>query len=210
VRDSKPFTLLIADDHPAVREGLAALISRRSDMRVVVEAGNGREAVEQFLAQRPDVALIDLRMPVLDGIGAVIAIREQAPAARVVILTTYQGEEDVYRAVQAGAQGYVLKDAPVEQLVECIRAVGEGRRWIPPEVGAKLAKRVATQGLTARELEVLHAMAPGKSNKEIGNSLGITEATVKVHVTHILEKLKASGRGEAVNLALKRGLVHMD
>ena len=206
----KPFTILVADNHPVVREGLVALINRRSDMRVIAEASNGRQAVEAFFAQRPDIALLDLRMPIMDGIDALISICEKDPRARIAIITSYQDEEDVYRALRAGAQGYILKDALVDELVECIRAVGDGKTWIPPQVGAKLAKRVADRELTRRETEVLHAVAAGKSNKEIGCAFDISEATVKVHMTHILEKLKVTGRTEAINVAVRRGLVRMD
>jgi len=209
-RSSKACTLLVADDHPVVREGLVALINRQSDMQVIAQARNGREAVEAFLAQRPDVALLDLRMPVMDGVEAISAICEKDPAARLIVVTIYQSEEDIYRALRAGAQGILLKDAPAEEIVECIHAVAQGKTWIPPEVGAKLAKRVTVRELTPREMEVMHAVAKGKSNKEIGVALDISEATVKVHVTHILEKLQASGRTEAIGLALNRGLVRMD
>jgi two-component system NarL family response regulator len=207
---SLPLTVLIADDHPVVREGFASLISRRKDMIIVAQASNGREAVEQFLATRPDIALLDLRMPVLDGIGAAMSIYEEDPEARLVILTMHQDEEDIYRALQSGAQGYLLKTAPIDELVACIRAVVAGRTWVPPGVGAQLAKRVATRELTRREAEVLQSMAAGKSNKEIGVALDISEGTVKVHMTHILEKLKASGRTEAIGVAVKRGLVCLD
>jgi DNA-binding NarL/FixJ family response regulator len=203
-------TVLVADDHPMVREGLVAVINRRSDMRVTAEASNGREAVEQFLAVRPDIALLDLRMPLMDGIEAVMSICEQAPTARLVIVTTYQSEEDIYRALRAGAQGYLLKDTPVSDLVECIQTVGSGKTWIPPAVGAKLAKRITDRALTTRETEVIRALAKGKSNKEIGVALNISEGTVKVHVTHMLEKLKVTGRTEAIGTALRRGLVTMD
>jgi two-component system NarL family response regulator len=206
----KSITVLVADDHPVVREGLVSLVQRRTDMRVVAEAANGREAVDKFCTERPDVALMDLRMPTMDGIEAVVAICEKDPTAHLVILTSYQSEEDIYRAMRAGAQGYLLKDAPVDELVECIRQVSAGRTWIPSGVGAKLAKRVGDQELTRREMEVLRAVAAGKSNKEIGVALEISEATVKVHVTHILEKLKVTGRTEAINIAAKRGLVRMD
>ena len=202
--------VLIADDHPLVREGLVAVIDRQSDMRVVAEAGNGREAVEKFVEVRPDVALLDLRMPIMDGIEAVMSIYEHAPAARLVIVTTYQSEEEIYRALRAGAKGYVLKDAPVEDLIECIHTVGAGESWIPPTVGAKLARRVTDRPLTAREIEVIRALAKGKSNKEIGVALDISEGTVKVHVTHMLEKLKVTGRTEAIGEAVKRGLVTID
>jgi two-component system NarL family response regulator len=204
---SLPLKIMIADDHPVVREGLAALISRRKDMTIVAQASNGSEAVERFFASCPDIALLDLRMPVMDGIDAVASIYEKDPAARLVILTIHQNEEDIYQALQAGAQGYLSKSAPVEELLECIRAVVAGRTWVPPGVGAQLAKRVATRELTRREHDVLHAMAAGKSNKEIGVVLDISEGTVKVHMTHILEKLKAGGRTEAIGVAVKRGLV---
>ena len=207
---ARPFTLLVADDHPVVREGLVAMIERQSDMRVVAQAGNGRDAVEQFFARRPDVGLIDLRMPVMDGVDAVVAICEREPAARLIILTTYQGQEDIYRALRAGALGYLLKDAPAEELVESIHSVGAGQTWIPPAVGAKLAMRVTDRALTAREMEVLRILAAGKSNKEIGVAFNISEATVKVHVTHILDKLRVTGRTEAINVAVRRGLVNMD
>ena len=209
-RNTKSCTLLVADDHPVVLEGLVALINRQSDMRVVSQARNGSDAVEAFFAQRPDVALLDLRMPVMDGVEAISAICEKDPAARFIVVTIYQSEEDIYRALRAGAQGILLKDAPAEEIVECIHAVAQGKTWIPPEVGAKLAKRVTVRELTPREMEVMHAVSKGKSNKEIGVALDISEATVKVHVTHILEKLQASGRTEAIGLAVNRGLVRMD
>ncbi len=209
VKANRSFTILVVDDHPVVREGLVALINRRSDMRVIAEASNGQEAVEKFLAQRPDVVLLDLRMPVMGGVETVMAICHEDPTARISMFTVCHCEEDIYRALRAGAQGYVLKEAPADELVACIRAIGEGRTWIPPDVGAKLAKRVADPELTNREREVLHAVATGKSNKEIGSAFNISEATVKVHVTHILEKLKVAGRTEAINVAAKRGLVHL-
>jgi DNA-binding NarL/FixJ family response regulator len=208
--NTQVMTILVADDHPMVREGLITIISRQPDMRVVAEATNGREAVEQFMTLRPDVALVDLRMPMMGGIDVVMSIYERVPAARLVVVTTYQTEEDIYRALQAGARGYVLKDAPLEDIVECIHAVGSGKTWIPPAVGAKLAMRVTDRALTARESEVIRALAKGKSNKEIGVALNISEGTVKVHVTHMLEKLKVTGRTEAIAAAVKRGLVTID
>ncbi|MBZ5551062.1 MAG: response regulator transcription factor [Acidobacteriia bacterium] len=203
-------TVFVADQHPVVREGLVALINRQADMRVVGEASNGREAVEQFIAQRPSMAFLALRMPVMDGVDAVQAIREKVPTARLVIFTSYQVEEAIYRALQAGASGYVLKDTPPEDLIECIRTVSNGGTWISPAVAAKLAKRVAARDLTPREMEVLRLVARGKSNKEVGVALNISEATVKVHMTHILEKLKVTGRTEAIGVAVKRGLVDLE
>jgi DNA-binding NarL/FixJ family response regulator len=209
-RIARSLTILVADDHPMVREGLVAVINRQPDMRVVAEAGNGREAVEKFVTLRPDIALLDLRMPMMDGIEAAMSIHEHAPEARLVIVTTYQSEEDIYRALRGGVQGYLLKDAPVEDLIECIHSVGDGKTWIPPAVGAKLARRVTERSLTAREMEVIRALAKGKSNKEIGVALNISEGTVKVHVTHMLEKLNVTGRTEAIGAAMKRGLVTME
>ena len=202
-------TVLIADDHPLVREGMVAFINRQTDMRVIAEASNGHEAVERFMATLPDIGLLDLRMPMVDGIDAIHAIRRKAPGARLVVLTTYETEEDIYRALRAGAQGYLLKCCPKEELLECIRAVSCGRSWIPPEVGAKLAKRVVTPDLTRREVDVLGALSVGKSNKEIGTLFDISEATVKVHMTHILEKLHVTSRTEAINVAAERGLVRL-
>jgi two-component system, NarL family, response regulator len=204
------YNVLVADDLPIVREGLITLINRQPDMRVVCQAGNGSEAVQRFVADQPDVAIVDLRMTDCNGIGVVAAICEQVPSARLVIFTASQTEEDIYHALRAGAQGYLLKSAPIEEVVQCIRAVADGKSWIPSAIAAKLAKRVTGRELTRREIEVLRAIAIGKSNKEIGSVLGISEGTVKVHVTHILEKLKAGGRTEAINFAVKRGLVHMD
>lgn len=203
-------TILVADDHPLVRAGLVAVINRQPGMRVVAEASNGREATEQFGAYQPDLALLDLRMPLMDGIEAASAIHERKPDAKIVIVSSYESEEEVYRSMRAGAQGYLLKDAPLSDLIECIQALVDGRTWIPPGVGAKLAKRVTGQQLTPREMQVLRTMVTGKSNKEIAATLAITESTVKVHVTHLLDKLKASGRTEAINVALKRGLVTID
>ncbi|MGZ7083930.1 MAG: response regulator [Candidatus Angelobacter sp.] len=207
---AKPCSVLVADDHPLVREGVVALINRQPDMHVIAEAGNGREAVEKFLAHCPDITLLDLRMQVMDGIEAITAICANNPDAHTVILTTYQGEEDIYRALRAGARGYLLKDCPAEELASCIRAVREGKTWVPPAVGAKLAKRVAYRELTPREMEILGVAAAGKSNKEIGVALNISESTVKVHMTHIMEKLKVTGRTEAMNVAVRRGLIRMD
>jgi two-component system, NarL family, response regulator len=153
--------------------------------------------------------LIDLRMPVMDGIATVSDIRSKLPQASLVVVTTYECEEDIYRALRAGARGFMLKNAAVEELVECVRVVAGGGTWIPPAVGAKLAKRVTNRELTPRELQVLETIVMGKSNKEVGVVFNITEATVKVHVTHILEKLKVTGRTEAINVAIKRGLVRL-
>jgi two-component system, NarL family, response regulator len=206
----RTLTVLVADDHPVVREGLVAIIETQPDLRVVAEASNGRDAMDKFFAHRPDVALFDLRMPLMGGVETVARIYEKEPGARLAILTSYESEEEIYRALRAGAQGYVLKDAPVSDLIGCIRALSEGRTWIAPGIGEKLAKRVKGQELTTREMEVLRTLVMGKSNKEIGTLLNIAESTVKVHVTHVLEKLKASGRTEAISVAVKRGLIRID
>jgi two-component system, NarL family, response regulator len=208
--DSTPaLTVLIADDHPMVREGMIAVIDLQMDMQVIAEASNGHEAVERFLAALPDIGLLDLRMPIVDGIEAVRAIRREVPDARLVVLTSYETEEDIYRALRAGAQGYLFKCCTKVELLECIRAVCCGRSCIPPDVGAKLAKRVVAPNLTRRETEVLGALSIGRSNKEIGTLFDISEATVKVHMTHILEKLHVSSRTEAINVAAGRGLVRL-
>ncbi len=199
--------ILIADDHPVVREGLSALINRQPDMKVVAEAGDGGEAVEKFFRHRPDVALIDLRMPQMDGLRVIITVCERAPGARVVVLTTFDDDEDIYRALRSGAKGYVLKGAPREQLLECIRTVHAGKSDIAPAVAAKLAERLSRPGLSKRELEVLRLVADGKSNQEIGGLLHIGEGTVKVHVNHILDKLGVSNRTAAGVAALERGLI---
>ena len=206
----KLLTVLIADDHPVVREGLKTILQLQPNIRVVAEASDGRDAMEKFFAYRPDIALLDLRMPLMDGVETVVSICEKEPGARLAILTSFESEEEIYRALRAGAQGYVLKDAPAGDLIACIRAMSEGKTWIPPGIGAKLAKRVTGRELTTREMDVLRTLVLGKSNKEIGVLLDIAESTVKVHVTHVLEKLKAGGRTEAISVALKRGLIRIE
>lgn len=202
--------VLVADDHPVVRRALVNVINNEPDMRVTCESGNGRDAVMKAAAEQPDVCLLDLRMPGMDGIQAMKSIQERVPNTRLVIFSSYNTQEDVYRAIEAGAQGYVLKEAPVEDIIASVRAVAGGGNWIPNNVGAKLAKRVSDQDLTPREREVLRVLAAGKSNKEIGVIFSISEATVKVHVTHVLEKLHVSSRAEAITAAAKRGLVRID
>jgi two-component system, NarL family, response regulator len=209
--DSRPpITILIADDHPVVREGMIAVIDSQIDMHVIAEASNGQEAVEHFLAACPDIGLLDLRMPRADGIDAIRAIRHEVSSARLVVLTSYETNEDIYRALRAGAQGYLFKCCAKEELLECIRAVSSGGLWIPPDVGARLAKRIVSHDLTRRETDVLKALSIGRSNKEIGTLYDISETTVKVHMTHILEKLHVSSRTEAINVAAIRGLVRLE
>ena len=201
--------VLIADDHPIVREGLRTLVSRQADMEIVAEAATGREAVEQCVRHKPDVALIDLRMPGLSGVEAISTIRARVPSVRSIVLTTYDGNEDIYRSLRAGAKAYLLKDAPRDELLSCIRAVHEGKTWISPLAAANLAARLNEEALTPRETEVLRLIAAGKSNKEIATALFVTEGTIKLHVNHLLRKLKVSGRTEAISQAVLRGIVHL-
>ncbi len=202
--------LVIADDHPVVREGLAAMCNRRPDLTVVAEAENGEQAVALVLEHRPDVALMDLRMPVLGGVDAIGRIRAEWPEARIVVMTTFDGDEDIYRALQAGARAYLLKDTPREEIVDAIRSVYAGYKRIPSEIASKLADRLTAEPLTERELAVLKQIVAGQSNKEIGAALGIAEGTVKVHVNSLLSKLGVEDRTQAVTEALRRGIVHLD
>ena len=201
--------VLIADDHTVVREGLAAIIGRQPDMHVVAEGNNGREAVALWKQHRPDVTLLDLRMPELDGVGAMVEIRTEDVFARVIILTTYDGDDDIYRGMRAGARAYLLKDTRREDLLECIRRVRAGGIVGPPESAAKLAGRVGGEDLTQRETEVLRLLAGGKSNKEIGKGMFISETTVKSHVKSIFAKLGVLSRTEAVAAASRRGLIRL-
>ncbi len=202
-----PIRVLVADDHPIVRAGLSALVDDHPRMRLVAEAETGAQAAALALAHRPDVILMDLRMPAMGGVEAIRAIRSSWPDARVIVLTTYDGDEDIYQALRAGAKAYLLKDAPRAELLEAVEAVHRGEKRIPPEVGAKLAERIAGQDLTPRELDVLRAIADGRSNKEIGRALSLTEGTVKFHVNNILAKLGVSDRTQAATEALRRGFV---
>ena len=199
--------VLLADDHAVVVEGLVAMIGRQSDMSVVAEAGNGPDAVALWKQHRPDVALVDLRMPELDGAGVIAEIRRADPAARVIILTTYDTEEDIYRAVRAGARGYLLKDARRGELLEAIRRVHRGETVLPSHVTAKLAHRMTDDSLSQREREVLALLADGKTNREIGTAIHIEESTVKSHLRSIFTKLHVVSRTEAVTAAMRRGLL---
>jgi DNA-binding NarL/FixJ family response regulator len=201
--------LLIADDHAVVREGLAALINRQPDMKVVAEAGDGRQAVDLWKQHRPDVTLLDLRMPELDGVRVIEEIRAQHNDARVVLLTTFDSDEDVYRGMKAGAKAYLLKDARREELLECIRKVQAGETFVPPAIAAKLAERISEAELTHRETEVLVLLAGGMTNKEIGQALSISETTVKSHMKSLFSKLNVMSRTEAVSVAGHRGLIRL-
>lgn len=202
--------ILVADDNFLVRLGLGAVLNEQSGMTVVAEASNGRQAVELFRQHTPDIVLMDLRMPLMTGVEATKAIRSEYPGARIIVLTTYDGDEDIYRALQAGARAYLLKDVLREDLLSAIRAVHAGQRHIPPAVAARLAERLPLSELTARELEVLKLIVKGMSNSEIGAALTISTGTVKIHVNNILSKLGVSDRTQAATTALQRGIVHLD
>jgi DNA-binding NarL/FixJ family response regulator len=205
----KKIRLLIADDHVLIREGLAATIGRQRDMLVVSQAANGREAVELWKKCRPDIALVDLRMPEGNGVAVIREIRDFDPSARIIIQTTYDTDEEIYQAIRGGAKGYLLKDAPLEDLFDSIRKVHAGETCIPPALGAKLASRMSGEALTGREIDVLKLLARGRSNKEIGTDLFISETTVKTHVRSIFSKLNVESRTEAIASANKRGLIQL-
>jgi DNA-binding NarL/FixJ family response regulator len=205
-----PITILTADDHPLIRDGLAAVLRAESGLQVVAEAANGEEAIEAYARLHPDIVLMDLRMPVMDGLTATRAILADDPNARIIVLTTYDGDEDIHRALAAGARGYLLKDMMRTDLIGVIRAVHRGQRGIPAPVAARLAEHTPRIGLTARELEVLRLVAEGLSNAQVADRIGRTEGTVKVHLKNILQKLDVKDRTEAVTTALRRGFIHLD
>ena len=201
--------LLVADDHVLILEGLAAAIGRQEDMRVVARARDGREAVDLWKMHHPDVTLLDLRMPKLKGVAVIREIRDEDAAARVIVQTTYDTDEEVYQAIRAGARAYLLKDSPLEELLDCIRKVHAGQTCLPSALGAKLAARTTSDALTSREIDVLKLLAKGRSNKEIGADLFISESTVKSHVRRMFTKLHAMSRTEAVAAANQRGLLQL-
>ena len=203
-------TVMLVDDHALMRTGVANIINQEPDLAVVVEASNGLEAVAAYEQHRPDVILLDLRMPVLDGVEAVRQIRERDPRARVIVLTTYDTDDEIARALKAGAKAYVLKDISADDLIGCIRDVLAGKTYLAPSAAAKLAEGVTRVQLTPREMSTLRLMADGKSNKEIANDLSISERTVKTHLGHLFEKLGVTSRTEAVKVATRRGLVRLD
>jgi DNA-binding NarL/FixJ family response regulator len=207
--DPNLIRILAVDDHPMLREGIASLVASQSDMELVAEASTGREALEQFRNHRPDLTLMDLQMPDMGGIEAMITIRDEFPEARIIVLTTYEGDVQVLRALKAGARAYLLKGFLRKELLEAIRAVHRGEKRIPPEVVAILADHVVDEALTSREIDVLRLIAGGNANKLIGNQLSITEQTVKGYVKNILSKLGASDRTHAVTVALKRGIIDL-
>lgn len=206
---TKTIRLLIADDHPVVRDGLAAFLDTKSYLRVVAQASNGIEAIKQFRLHQPDVAIVDLRMPQMGGVEALEILRSEFPDACFIMLTIYDGDEDIYRGFRAGAKAYLLKDTPCEEIVNVIQTVCEGQRYVSTPVGRKLAEHAELPKLSNRECQVLKLISSGKNNKAIAETIGVTESTVKFHINNILDKLGASDRTHAVMLALKRGIIHL-
>lgn len=206
---SQKIGVMVVDDHPLIRVGIAAIVNARADMTVVAQAGTGEEALELFRRNKPDVTLMDLRLPGIGGVEAIAAMRTTRPDARFIVVTTYDGDEDIHRALEAGAQGYIIKGMPYQTLVEAIHRVHLGKRFLPPPVANTLASRMPDSELSPREMEVLLLLVAGRSNKEIAQTLDIAEATVKSHVSTILMRLGVEDRTQAVVTALQRGLVHL-
>ncbi|ESA37902.1 two component transcriptional family [Leptolyngbya sp. Heron Island J] len=201
--------VLVADDHPIVRNGIAQMVNLADGMTVVAEATTGLDAVQQFREVQPDVTLMDLRMPDMSGVEAITTIRQDFPDARIAILTTYDTDEDIFLGLQAGAKGYLLKDTEIDDLLDAIRTIHRGNKYIPPAVGAKLAERMGLPPLSEREREVIQLMAEGKTNQEISEQLHLSESTVKFHISNIFKKLGVSDRTQAVLVALKRGITNL-
>ncbi|HET7624284.1 MAG TPA: response regulator transcription factor [Verrucomicrobiae bacterium] len=209
-RAKKKIGIMVVDDHFVVRVGLRGSIDLESDMAVTLEASNAEQAIALYRQHRPDLVLMDLQLPGLSGIEAAKAIRKEFPDAAIVILSTHEGEEDIYQAFQAGAKGYLAKTAAREELIATIRAAAAGERYISPTIGARLAERMTHPDLTSREMEVLKLIVGGKSNKEIAAELSVAEVTVKLHVGHLLAKLRVHDRTQAATTALQRGIIHLD
>ena len=206
---SNQIRVFSVDDHPLLREGIAALVSNQPDMTLVATAATGAEAILLFKQHVPDVTLLDLRLPDTSGIDILIAIRSEFPEARVIILTTFEGDVEIHRALQAGARGYLLKNMPPSELLDVIRQVHAGKKRIPPEIASQLAEHMSDESLTEREIEVLRQVADGNKNREIARKLFISEETVKVHIKHIMEKLGATDRTQAVAIGVRRGIIHL-
>lgn len=209
MREQDRIRVLCVDDHPLLREGIAAIINNQPDMLLVAEAGNGGEAIQQFRKYHPDVTLMDLRLPDISGIDALIAIRAEFDEAKVVMLTTYEGDVEIQRSLEAGARGYLLKSMPPKEMVEAIRQVHQGKKRIPAELAAHLAEHLGDEALTPREIEVLERIAGGNRNRDIAEQLFISEETVKVHIKHLMEKLGATDRTQAVAIAVRRGIIQL-
>lgn len=199
--------IMVADDHPIVRSGLVLMIDYTPNMEIVAEANNGVEAVALFRQYRPDVTLMDLRMPEMSGADAIAAIHQEFNEAKIIVLTTYDGDEDIYKGLKAGAKGYIFKNAPVDEIIRAIKTVNDGKKYIPPEVGEKLSERLNRPQLSNRELDVLKLVAQGKTNQQIATELYISESTVKYHINSVLSKLGVSDRTQATLIAIKRGIV---
>lgn len=206
---AKPIRVLCVDDHPLVRKGIVAILANEADIELVAEAGNGRDAVELFRQHRPDVTLMDLRMPELDGIGAVKLIRGEFPEAKIIALTSFDGDQDIYRALEAGVRGYLLKEMVHTEVLNAIRKVADGQKLMSQEVAERMSEYFPQVALTPREVEVLSLVAQGLANKEIAVKLGTANGTVKIHVQNILAKLNATDRTRAVTIALQRGIIHL-
>ncbi len=207
--EQAPIRVLTVDDHPLLREGIAAIINSQPDMIVAAVAASGNEAILKFRETKPDIALMDLRLPDLSGIDAMIAIRTEFPDARIIMLTTFEGDVEIRRALEAGARGYLLKTMPPRELLEVIRQVHTGRKSVPPQVAAQLAEHLGDETLTPREIDVLRLIAGGNRNKDIAGRLFISEETVKVHMKHLMDKLGASDRTQAIAIAVRRGIIEL-